>query len=231
MPDLQVITFCTRRAGLIAQYEEQLSRAGIAFHVESLAGMQNGDFGSLGARLTNCRRLVEKFKDSSKIVFTDAWDVLFYGTAEEVYEKIPIDRVLIAAERNCWPDTYMAPYYPGKSVWRFVNGGLQAGTPEQLMQWIDGVEKHPCYHPGYIDQHWMNLRLLDGSFPIPLDTETNLFYCMVGEAGELLCKDARPINSITGTRPNFIHFNSKHDPTMFLWKWAVSAGMITSETN
>ena len=229
MPDLQVISACTRRAGLLSQYEEQLAAADIPFHLESFDSMPNFERGSLGLRIAITRKMAEKFKHCAKLVFTDAWDMLFYGTAEEVFSKIPEDWPLLAAERNCWPDGYLAAYIKTTGTWRFVNGGASAGTPESILKWCDAVERHPAYHPGYIDQQWLNHRLLDGSMPMVIDVETNLFYCMVMEAGELNCKLGKPVNTITGKNPNFIHFNSRTDPTLFLWRWAVSAGKLKGD--
>jgi hypothetical protein len=126
--------------------------------------------------------------------------------------------------RNCWPDTYLAEHFAGSAPWRFVNGGLWAGTPESILLWCDEIETHPAYSPKMIDQQWFNHRRLQGDPVTQLDTDASLFYCMIHDQSELAFDKGIPVNTLTGHRPNFIHFNGKTDPTMFFLRQAVSKG-------
>lgn len=214
MEELQVVTFCTKPAGLLAQYQEQLQNAGMPLAIEPLREMPH-NVGNLEFKIKNFREALEKYR-AKRIVFSDAWDVLFYGTKDEVISKIP--DVLCAAERNCWPDAYLAEYFKGGTPWKFFNGGLMAGTRDGLLDWLERIEKHPQYQPKLIDQQWFNFRLMECDPIAPVDEYTRLFYCMILEQGELQFKNGRPANTLLGTAPNFIHFNGKTDSTMFFLK-------------
>jgi len=202
-------------------FEKQLADAGIPLFLDIVPPYEGG-VRRLGAYLKHLHGMLDRYGDCKKLIIADAWDMLFYGTAEEVYAKVPRDMVLMGAERNCWPDASLAPYYPGNTPWRFLNSGLMASSPDYFADWFAMIEKCEAYHPGFIDQQWFSHRYLDKSLPMELDTETDLGYCMFLEAGEMQPVDGRPHNILTGTFPNFVHFNGKHDSTLFLWKLATS---------
>ena len=228
---LRVVTACTQRAGLLNIYEKQLKNAGIPLTVIPLDGIPH-NVGNLGWKIDLFRRICDMFPRTERLVISDAWDVLFYGSSSDVISKIDKHGLLLAAERNCWPDAYLAEYFPGTTPWRFFNGGLTAGTREEILMWMDAIEKHASYEPRMIDQQWLNLLRIkrlpnistsserpnypNYSILVPLDTRTELIYCMVQEKGELaLDSNCMPINTLTGTHPNFIHFNGKVDSTIF----------------
>jgi hypothetical protein len=211
MNDLLVIMPCTQEHGLMPEYLRQLREAEIDVHIERLESIPNGNAGGTHAyALDLYRRCAQRFDNYRKLVFSDAFDVLFYGTKEEVLGKIPFDHVLLAAERNCYPDQFLSSSIPGKTPWRFANGGLSCGTPESFLKWVEEIEKHPLYAPYGLNQRFYNLLLAMAPSPlVQLDETTELFYCMFLEAGELDFKNGFPVNQLCGTRPNFLHFNGK----------------------
>jgi len=226
MNELKVIIRCSRRDGLLAQFEEQLATAGVEFITEVTGQTPpNSGVGSLGSKIDFMRVMAHRFKDYQRLAFIDAWDMLFYGTKEELLSKIPADGVLFAAERNCWPDAYLADHYKGDTPWRFFNGGATFGSPQAILAWCTAVEELPIYNQNFIDQQLLNLLLLNESPLALIDRQTELVYCAVKEKGELQFKDSRPWNSLTGTFPNFIHFNGGSDPTMFFLKQAIARGL------
>ena len=221
---LRVVSECTRRAGLLPLYEKQLAAAGIPLMLNVTGqNRQQNEMWSMEASLSLWRRVAEKHGDCKYLVLTDAWDVLFYGTCDEVVSKIPDKGILLAAERNCFPDAYLANEFPGETPWRYVNGGISAGRPEEYMRWCDAIERDPSYLSGMMNQQWLNhCRLRNSEITSKLDDKTELVYCMCLESGEMQPANGRPVNALTGTTPNFIHFNGKTDPTMFLWKMQLS---------
>src|SRR6185369_11459352 len=96
-------------AGLLPQYRTQVEQAGIDFEVHRIPTPTN-QVGNLGEYLAGLRKYASNGYD--KMVFTDAWDVLFFGSENEVLDKIPDYGVLLGAERNCWPDEYLNPHFP-----------------------------------------------------------------------------------------------------------------------
>jgi|SRR5208282_155138 len=207
MNDLIVIMWpVSGEKGLMPHYLKQLSAAEIDVHVEPSEEFVN----TLEAQIRAQRFLVNQFSEYQKVIFSDAFDVLFFGSKDEVLSKIPEETVVSAAERCCWPDASRVSEYPGRTPWRFANGGLLAGTPKSILRWFDDLENHPLYPPtaGDFNQRLFNLLRLETPAMMPLDETTELFYCLPGEKNELGCEDGRPINRVCGTRPNFLHANN-----------------------
>ena len=210
MKDLLVIMPATQEYGLMRQYIGQLEAAKIDYHVARLSEIPNANAGGTHAyALDFYRRCAQLFGNYEKLVFSDAFDVLFFGTKDEVIWKIPSTHVLCAAERNCYPDPSLASLVRNTLPWRFVNCGLTAGTPESFLKWVEKIEVHPLYVPDGLNQAFFNTLLSRGEHLGELDDITSLFYCLYMDAGELDFDKGMPINKLCLTRPNFIHFNGK----------------------
>lgn len=227
---LIVCAACTRRDGLLNRYESQLEAAGIPFHLEPLA---QAGVGSLGVKIALLRKLATKFKDYGRIVLTDAWDVLFYGSNSQVLEALSDDHmVTLGAERNCFPDAYLAEHFWGTTPWKFFNGGFTAGSPTAILDWCKAIEGDECYLPMAIDQQWINWTLLStqrGGFTrwiqyASLDRNTQLCYTMMREQGTLELKGNRLYNPICDSHPQWIHFNGNSGAN--LWPAVEAASFI-----
>jgi hypothetical protein len=213
MSDLILITISTREpsnpeSGFMATYLAQLAAAGIETHVEMIRefdNMQGG--GTLGGKVAMLRKLTLQFQHYGKLVFSDAFDVQFFGAKEDVIAKIPTDSVLMAAEKNCYPEPHLWGAIEKPTLWAFVNGGLLCGTPASFIAWLEAIEQHPEYDPNMLDQSWFNRRLAEKSPIVKVDSPTNLFYCLFGEIEELCFRNGLPYNTVTGNSPNFLHSN------------------------
>src|ERR1041385_7226857 len=68
-------------------------------------------------------------EDVTHVMFTDNADTLFLAGADEIVQKFELMRdestwVVIAGEKNCYPDPEITAYYPAaKTLWHFVNSG------------------------------------------------------------------------------------------------------------
>src|SRR5580658_1475801 len=89
-------------AGTMDLYLSQLLEAYIPYHIEPITDIPPLGF-NLGFKIEWLRKFAQRFSDYENIVFSDAWDVTFYGTKEDAISKIPTDHVLFAAEKNCYP--------------------------------------------------------------------------------------------------------------------------------
>ena len=186
-------------------YLKQLSAADIETYIDPWEWTNDLEF-----QLKTQRPLVNKFSDYSKIVFTDAFDVLFFGTKVDLLSKIPDTGVITAAERIYWPDDGRAADFPCTTAWRYVNGGMMAGTPQSFSTWLDGLESHPVYAEMTKDynQRFLNRLRVEDSPLMTLDEKTEIFYCLPGEKDELSFEKGRPVNKVCGTHPNFLHINN-----------------------
>ena len=207
MNELIVCSGCTHRSGMIDEYESQLASHDIPYHLEPWGHLPAGANSiSMSRRISFVRALATKFLHYQKIVITDAWDVLFYGTRSELIAKVP-DTLVVSAERNCYPEAEYGPRISGATPWRYVNNGMMAGSPAYLLDWCAAAEQTP--NLDILDQAWFNRRRAEDSPLTPLDETTNLFYVVSAtlERGELQMKDGRPWNILCETFPNFYHFS------------------------
>lgn len=205
-----VVTSASEIRGTMQTYVRQLSAAGIEVCLVHPSELACEYFhGSIGLKLRIFRKYAERFKDHDFIIFSDAFDVTFYGTRKDLLDRIPVSYVLQAAERNFHPpDVGSAENVPGDGPWKFANGGLVAGTPSAFLVWADACERHPNYDPHMIDQGFMNKCLIEGyECGWQIDSATNLFFCLYGGYEELAFERERPLNTLYGSRPLFVHAN------------------------
>jgi len=208
MKDVVVSMAVSRVEGMLTENIRRLSSEGITVNLESIDGQSF----TLANKLRWIRRLANQFMDYEFLLISDGWDVLFYGTKAELIASIPRGRVVWAAEKNCWPDPDISPAIPDRGPWRFVNGGLLAGTPDSFLAMCKLIEAHPLYNPDYVDQGFMNYLLAEGADFFCIDSLTSLFFCLFKGYEELEFRHGRPYNTIHQTWPLFIHANG-HWPT------------------
>lgn len=212
MKDLLVIMGASSPQRTFLLYLSQLEKAGIETHVEDCSDKPNiNGGGNLGYRVSKFRELAYRFSDYRFLVLSDAFDVTFYGTKEDVLAKIPTDRLIHAGEKNCYPPESCALPIPDRGPHRYANGGLVAGTPENFIHWCTYTERHPLYDPNCLDQHFLNLQISEGVGCLP-DHRTELFFCMFGGYDELQFEHGVPVNTMYGTHPNWLHANGSCDP-------------------
>lgn len=210
MKDLLIISGATCEYGTLPLYRKQLADAGIEHYVEQLnANDVGGSGGDLAYKVRMLRMWAHQFSDYERLVFTDAFDVTFYGTKEDLIRKVPTDRVLWAAEKNCYPEPSIADQIAGDTPWKFANGGCLCGSPQAVLDWCEQAERHPTFVPNGLDQ-WFYNRLLMASDPlVNIDSRTELFFCLYLGYPELEFEKGLPINTLCNTHPNFIHGNGK----------------------
>lgn len=216
MSNVIVCTYCDEERGMLDEYRNQVLSAGIAFHLELISPFPHPSNLPLSFKLHWMRQFATDFPHASRLIFTDAYDVLFVGTREDL-DSIP-EEVQWAAERNCYPEPALSKLFYGVDTpWRYVNAGLMSGSPEAILDWVADAERHPDYDPGMLDQGWLNRRRVDTVGLVQLDHTTRAFYVMSKdlEGGELQAKNGRPWNSVFDTFPVFFHFSGHCDTTRF----------------
>jgi len=210
MKDLIVITAASGNYGTLPLYRDQLSRAQIDFYVDDISGKYIPPLGgNFAMKLESMRRLSQQFSTYQRIVFTDAFDVTFWGDRDSLISKIPLDYVLWGAEKNCYPNHHLAEVIPNWCPARFANGGLLCGTPQSMLDWCDRAESHPLFHPNILDQQWLNQMLAENSPLVTCDHVSKIFFCLFGGYPELEFERGLPVNALYNTHPHFIHANGK----------------------
>lgn len=218
MKDVVVAMWVSQVCGFMTENVERLSSAGITVHIEPLEGQSF----AIANKMHAIRRMAERFRDYRYMILSDGWDVLFFGTKWELMEHIPEDRVVWAAEKNCWPEEELKAKVPDRGPWKFANGGLLAGTPKAYLDMCRMIEAHPDYNPDYVDQGFMNRLLAEGADFFAIDTETKLFFCLFLGYEELEFRHGRPYNSLHKTWPLFIHANGRWPVDEMIQKYEAS---------
>ena len=212
MKDLIVITAASSVQGTMPLYLRQLMDAGIDVHVEDTSKLNlTGAGGDLGFKIHWLREFSQRFAEYEAFVLTDAFDVTFYGTREQVIKKIPRKGVLWGAEKNCYPDPHIASRITGSTPWHLANGGLLCGTPGVLLDWCEAAERHPLYDTHLLDQEFLNMLLAEKDPLAQIDSCTAVFFCLYGGYDELEFTKGIPLNTTCCTFPNFVHANGKWD--------------------
>lgn len=177
---------------------------------------------TFGTQLNVIRKWAESYTgDCTHMLYTDAFDTLALGGPEEVIgkmESMQMDmrldgrfKMLISAEKNCYPHPERADRYPDPGTpWRFVNGG----------GWIAEIEyfKYLCgkenLNSGSHDQVWLMDAYLNNREEIRLDSNCEIFQTIAfsreDEWDWVVSSDSRGTrlkNIGTNTLPVFFHGN------------------------
>lgn len=178
---------------------------------------------TFGTQLNVIRKWAESYTgDATHMLYTDAFDTVAFGGPEEVvnnFEQMIINhacenghfvvlpplKMLISAEKNCYPHPERKGEYPEtESAWKYVNGG----------GWIAEIEyfKYICskenLNPGSHDQVWLMEAYLKNRDEIKLDTQCDIFQTIAFSHKEEWSEgDNRFYNLATGSCPVFFHGN------------------------
>ena len=229
--DLIVITGASCVRGTMELYFKQLTDAGIEFHCEDLSQLTlTGAGGNLEFKIKWIRKFAERFSDYERMIMTDAFDVTYWGSKENVVKKIPNDHVLWGAEKNCYPDSGLIERIHNPLPWKFANGGLLAGTPQAFTEWCSAAEHNHLYKPHMLDQEFLNLMLAEGSPLAKIDDQTKLFFCLYGGYDELDFASGLPINTKCCTFPNFIHANGQWNSAEMFAKYERSLQYTSADS-
>jgi len=207
--DVIVVSGYTHREGFLDEYEAQLAKADIPFHLEPLGDLPGGANSiTMQRRINFFRKMAQQFIDYKAIYITDAWDVLCFASKRELIDKAPTT-FICSAERNCYPESNLSDVIHGTTPWRYANNGCVAANPSFLLGWCDAAEK--MGELDILDQAWFNRRRAYQDAFYELDVTTNLFYVVSAwlEDGALQVKHGRPWNSTCDTFPSFLHFSGK----------------------
>jgi hypothetical protein len=173
----------------------------------------------------------EKQINTSHIIFTDCWDLVFAAEPEEIMEmyKIMNMPIVISSEANCFPDDLKAEFDERKSPtkYKYLNSGFICGETEAILYCLEKMdlpnlpddhydaEKGCNIHPN--DQfEWMKIAV---RYPelIALDYKQIMSQTLHGATiDEFDFSKPRIKNNLTGSYPCTFHFNggSKDDMSL-----------------
>ncbi|KAH8296127.1 hypothetical protein KR054_002177, partial [Drosophila jambulina] len=146
-----------------------------------------------GFKLNLLREAIAPFKNDPEtiILFTDSYDVVITASLEEIVEKFKESgaKLLVSAEKFCWPDKSLANDYPeveGKAS-RFLNSGAFIGYAPQVY----GLLEDPIEDTAD-DQLYFTKVFLDetkrAKLGMKLDTQSRLFQNLHGAKNDVKLK-------------------------------------------
>ena len=146
-------------------------------------------------------------KPNDIILFTDAYDIAYFGTQQEILERFlkfsyPI---VFGCETECHPDPEKSIFYNKKDVeFPYLNSGMFIGRVYALKKCIENYS----YNDTDDDQRWWTKQFLENPDLIMLDYENHLFLNTSGFIKSFFLFDIK--NSIAvykDKNPIFVHVN------------------------
>lgn len=154
---------------------------------------------------------------ANKIIFADAYDVLFADSPEAIAEEAE-DTWVSGCEENCFPEAGMACDFPQtESRFKYLNSGFIVSTPDQMLAVLESMNLHqiPGDHrlpngqwSNPNDQYFFQLEFCKQPIPMRLDYQANIVLnlCNIVE-GELDFSGDKIKCNVTGSFPKAMHFN------------------------
>ncbi len=209
---MQLFMCATEVGGQMEVLQQQLKRAGISFGF----GAPAGPFSWRG-KLEWYRDRLEGWDPSEKVILSDAWDVLWQGDARQMERLLPPKGILIAGEKNCWPDPEAQKHYPpAPTPWMFVNSGGIVGRAREVFDVLDWGLKRFADRICEDDQRfWTSVFLRQKSAcrnpdlpSVEIDYRCDVFQTMfLAISNELELREGKLHNLRTGTTPHLLHWN------------------------
>jgi len=160
---------------------------------------------------------VAKNHPNDDLVFIDAMDFLFVGERVELEEIVAAQPLLFSCDCGPapWPNKELASFYearrPRLTKWCWLNGCGPCGRGKviaEAIQW--GMERYPPVRLNDTDQLFWSKAYLEGWGE--LDQQCRLHQVLYDAEAtpervtlHLAYKDGRVINTVTGTKPQFLH--------------------------
>lgn len=172
-------------------------------------------FLGIGEKVMRLRNELEGHKNDEKtiVLFTDAYDVLFFDGADAILEKFKQlnSRIVFSADNNCWPPGPHCEMFPTYEDERkaFLNSGLFIGYAPDLYRlahhssMTSTNDDQEYYAKIYVDE---NLRR---HFNISIDYQSQLFQTIEGALNpvRLHYEGSQTVitNQLHKTHPGVIH--------------------------
>jgi len=143
------------------------------------------------------------------ILFTDAYDVAYFGTFDEIIKRYKQfnSPIVFGCESECHPDPDRASKYPSYNMtheFPFLNSGLFIGSVDALRKCIKGYE----YNDTDDDQRYWTTRYLENTDLITLDHTNRIFLNTSGyNPNRFMFDYGAPMAMYKSSDPIFVHVN------------------------
>lgn len=149
-----------------------------------------------------------EFTDDEIICFVDGYDVVQYGTLEELEKKFQMFNadLVISAETYCWPSPWMKHLFIDTGTkYRFPNCGMYIGygwAIKKLLYW--DMYRLTFDDQGYTHDFYLHQTICR----CVLDRDCIMFQnCVFVPLSDFSYFQDRVMNQLKGTQPCFFHFS------------------------
>ena len=173
------LTVATKPHPILENIKKQVEQNNEYIHILGLSenrdiGWQaNGNFG-LKIKLVQDFINTNELEDDDLILFTDAYDVIYYGTFSTIFERYSQFNkpIVFGAETTCSPDLRMRKYYTNTNhTFPYLNSGLYIGKVRALKECLQNYE----YNDKDDDQLFWAQQFFQHQDKIELDYNNNIF--------------------------------------------------------
>ena len=207
---LYYITIATKPHEVLENIKKKIKKNGE--HIKVLGEEENRYIGwkasgNFGVKLKEVYHFLpdDKINEMEIVLFTDAYDVVYYGMFDEIIEKyqemnIPI---LFGCETECNPNPDLATRYQERHhEFSYLNSGLFIGRVKELRECMKGYE----YNDKHDDQLFWTYQFLENPDKIKLDYENRLFLNTHGIDEQTLVYENNRVY-YKSKEPAFVHVN------------------------
>jgi len=163
--------------------------------------------GNFGVKLKEVYQYLQNdnLDDNDIILFTDAYDVVYYGSFDEIltrYQELNTP-ILFGCETECNPKPVLATRYKERHhEFSYLNSGLFIGRIKELRECMKGYE----YNDKHDDQLFWTYQFLEKPDKIKLDYDNKIFLNTHGINEETLVYDNNRVY-YKNKEPVFVHVN------------------------
>jgi hypothetical protein len=206
------ITIATLPHPVLEKLKERVRKNGETIEVlgqeeNRQIGWENQQRFGIKLREVACYLKRPHLNDCDIILFTDAYDVAYFGTQKEVLERYIAFNcpIVFGCEKECHPDPARHHEYKNKKPeFPFLNSGLFIGTVKALRQCIGTYE----YDDKHDDQRYWTTQFLEYPELITLDYGNKLFLNTSGFNESLFIFDIDTNMALyKSANPLFVHVN------------------------
>lgn len=208
---LHYVTVATNTENV--RFKDYLSASSRHFRIDLAVLGDGADWGGLTFKDVLLRKYLERLPSDDLVFFCDAYDSFFCRSHEALGNAFEYFRapVVFSCEKRCWPDANRRDRFPTTpSRWKYLNSGGFIGRVGALRSLLE--EEIPSHEIGEFT--WSNqaawvARYMRHPDVIALDHQCRIFQTLAHTSflQEVVVRNGRWCNKITGTEPFHVHFN------------------------
>ena len=182
----------------------------------------NNDYHGLLSRGKLLRNHLREHPEYDWILWTDAWDLLLIDSPKIIVERAKATgkRIVINAERNCFPNPDLAKHFDQTQPYPYLNTGCIIAERDALLELLEESNCENDVDYKGPDGKWVHFseqgNIMEAAIKrdlrdIHLDTKGDIVLTLVGAPNDEVQIYERPYNCHMCNWPSVIHCNGGKD--------------------